>query len=85
MASSQVKIHRIIEGPFSGFDVDSPLDEVCEEDYYFFLALVEIDGELSEEEVFFEDFNYFYEIKAHMDRSIEPYVIDVEWVEGYDG
>lgn len=76
-----IKVHRIIEGPFHTFDVVD--DEGIYEgmDSYFCQALVELpDGTMTEEELHFDEFPDFYEMKAWLDRHIDPYVIEMELI-----
>ena len=79
--TSVLKVHRIIDGPFHSWDVMEDPGGDYEGDFYFCQAIVEVDGEISEEELRFEDFQDFYEARAHLSKSIEPYVIEMEWVE----
>ena len=72
-----IKVHRIIEGPFHTFDVvDGGVYDGM--DTYFCLALVEVNGEVSQEELHFDTFPEFYEMKAWLDKHIEPYEIEME-------
>jgi len=43
---------------------------------------VEVDGEVSDEELHFETFPEFYEMKAWLDKHIEPYEIEMVLCEG---
>lgn len=78
-----LKIHHIIEGPFHSFDVVDDFDGDYEGDFYFCMAKVETpDGVVEDQEVRFEMFPDFYEVKAWLDKHVEPYEIEMEWIEG---
>jgi hypothetical protein len=74
----EVKIWGVTEGPIS-------IDEVSEEDLemapegskYFMVCKTEIDGEINEDNFWFEDFDDAYEWKKHFVSSIEPIVVDM--------
>ena len=74
----KILVHNIIEGPFHSWDVKDDLDGDYEGDFYFCQALVEFDGQVSQEEIRFEMFPDFYEMKAHLDRNKEPYEMEGE-------
>jgi hypothetical protein len=83
-----LKVHAILEGPYHTHDVVD--DEGMYEgmDTYFCLAKVEVDGEVSDEELHFETFPEFYDMKAWLDKHIEPYEIEMimgEFKEKYEG
>jgi hypothetical protein len=72
-----LKIHAILEGPYHTHDVIDE-DGIYEGmDTYFCLAKVEVNGEVSDEELHFDTFPEFYEIKAWLDKNIEPYEIEM--------
>ena len=73
-----IKIRHIIEGPFHSFEVTDDPDGDYDGDFYFCLAKVEVDGQVSDEEIRFNGFNGFYEIKKHLDSTSEPYVLEAE-------
>ena len=80
--STTLKVHHIIEGPFHSFDVTDDPDGDYEGDFYFCLAKVEVDRQISDEELRFDQFPDFYQMKAHLDKHVEPYEIEMEWIEG---
>ena len=45
---------------------------------------MEANGEVSDEELRFDMFPDFYQMKSHLDKHIEPYEIEMEWVEVED-
>ena len=63
--ANEVKVHRVIEGPFESDD----------EDEVWMLCLGEEDGELTEIEVYFDTFNEAYAFKHHFTKSIEPIIL----------
>ena len=65
--ANEVKVHRIIEGPFESDD----------EDEVWMLCLAEEDGELTEIEVYFDTFDDAYTFKKHFDKSIEPIILAI--------
>lgn len=76
----KLKIHRVLDGPFSSFDVYD--DEDYDGDFWFCNCLIETpDKELSEDELRFDDLDDFYEIKNHLDKHIEPFEQEMMWVE----
>lgn len=64
--ANEVKVHRIIEGPFESDD---------EEHEVWMLCLGEEDGELTEIEVYFDTFDEAYAFKHHFTKSIEPIIL----------
>ena len=63
--ANEVKVHRVIEGPFESDD----------EDEVWMLCLGEEDGELVEIEVYFDTFDEAYAFKHHFTKSIEPIIL----------
>lgn len=63
--ANEVKVHRVIEGPFESDD----------EDEVWMLCLGEEDGELTEIEVYFDTFDEAYAFKHHFTKSIEPIIL----------
>lgn len=63
--ANEVKVHRIIEGPFESDD----------EDEVWMLCLGEEDGELTEIEVYFDTFDEAYAFKHHFTKCIEPIIL----------
>lgn len=76
--ATTIKVHGIIEGPFHSFDVEYDEEGEYEGDFYFCLALVEADGQTTEEEIRFSMFPDFYEMKVHLDKYTEPYLLEAE-------
>ena len=63
--ANEVKVHRVLEGPYYTED----MDEV------WLLCLAEEDGELTEIEVYFDTYDEAYTFKNHFTKSIEPIVL----------
>jgi hypothetical protein len=73
--TSEIKVHKIIAGPFAASD-DPDFDSDFEEDYFWIDAMVEVDGEIMDLTLGHSDFNAIYVIKKHLDSAtVEPYVI----------
>lgn len=64
--ANEVKVHRIIEGPFESDDKEHEVWMLC---------LGEEDGELTEIEVYFDTFDEAYAFKHHFTKSIEPIIL----------
>jgi hypothetical protein len=78
--TEEYKIHHIIEGPFHTSDVEDPDGEYEGMDTYFILAKVEHpDGTIHDEEIHFDTFPEYYEVKAWLDKNIEPFILDCDW------
>jgi hypothetical protein len=77
MELKEIKVHLIVDGPYHSSDVTDDFDGDYEGDFFFCEALVEDDGEMSQEELRFDDYDDFYAMQAHLSKSIEPYVIDM--------
>lgn len=63
--ANEVKVHRVLEGPF----------DIEDEDEVWMLCLGEEDGELTEIEVYFDTFDEAYAFKHHFTKSIEPIIL----------
>lgn len=63
--ANEMKIHRVMEGPFDMEDSDE----------VWMLCLAETDGELEEIELYFDTFDEAYTFKNHFNKSIEPIVL----------
>lgn len=65
--ANEMKIHRVMEGPFDM------------EDRYevYMLCLAETDGGLEEIELSFDTFDDAYTFKKHFDKSIEPIILAI--------
>ena len=76
---TQIKVHRVLEGPFSSEDCPEYDDY---EPFFWIEALVEYgDGVLSEMQIMHEDFNHLYKIVQHMGKpTVEPYTLGVDYV-----
>lgn len=66
--AKEIKIHKVIEGPF----------EDDEEDGYWCLCLAEDDGELYDIEIFFDEFDEAYTFKMHFTKSINPIIMETD-------
>lgn len=64
--ANEVKVHRVLEGPF---DIEDEEHEV------WMLCLGEENGELTEIEVYFDNFDEAYTFKNHFNKSIEPIIL----------
>lgn len=75
----EVKIWGVIEGPISIEDVDDPddLDYAPEGSKYFMVCRTEIEGEIADDNFWFEDFDSAYEWQDHFSKTIDPIVIDM--------
>jgi hypothetical protein len=84
--TEEYKIHHIIEGPFHTSDVEDPDGEYEGMDSYFILAKVEYpNGTVYDEEIHFDTFPEYYEVKAWLDKNIEPYIMSEDEWECFDG
>jgi hypothetical protein len=63
--ANEMKVHRVLEGPFDMEDGDE----------VWMLCLAETDGELEEIELYFDTFDEAYTFKKHFDKSIEPIIL----------
>lgn len=69
--SLELKVHKVIEGPF-----ESPDPEY---QYYWSVVLAEYpDGTIHEEEIAALDMDSLYAINKHLSKSIEPFVIKMD-------
>lgn len=69
----EVKVHRVIDGPFESDD----------EDGIWMVCLAEEDSVLKEIEVYFDTFDEAYQFKNHFTKSIEPIVLAYDQEEGH--
>lgn len=69
----EVKVHRVIDGPFESDDEDS----------IWMVCLAEEDSVLKEIEVYFDTFDEAYQFKNHFTKSIEPIVLAYDQEEGH--
>ena len=75
---TELKIHKILQEAIHSSEIE---DEDYENlDSFVCVGLVEVDGEISEEELYFEDLDDYYDIYKHLQVSIEPYVVEMEKV-----
>jgi hypothetical protein len=73
-----VKIWGVVEGPIGIDEVDpSELDQAPVDSKYFMVCKTEIDGEIGEDNFWFEDFDDAYEWKKHFTKNLEPIVLDM--------
>lgn len=63
--ANEMKVHRVLEGPF----------DMEDEDEVWMLCLVETDGELEEIEFYFDTFDEAYAFQKHFYKSIEPIIL----------
>ena len=76
---TELKIHKILQEAIHSSEIE---DEDYENlDSFVCVGLVEVDGEMSEEELHFADLDDYYEIYKHLQVNIEPYVVEMEKVE----
>tara|TARA_Y100000022_G_scaffold50074_1_gene42428 strand:- start:642 stop:878 length:237 start_codon:yes stop_codon:yes gene_type:complete len=76
-----VKIWDVVEGPIS---VEESPDEAPEGANWYMVCKTEVDGEMSDDNFWFEEFNDAYEWKKHFMKTIEPLVIDMNAMYGYN-
>ena len=75
---TELKIHKIIQEAIHSSEIE---DEDYENlDSFVCVGLVEVEGEMSEEELHFADLDDYYEIYKHLQVNIEPYVVEMEKV-----
>ena len=76
---TELKIHKILQEAIHSSEIE---DEDYENlDSFVCVGLVEVEGEMSEEELHFADLDDYYDIYKHLQVSIEPYVVEMEKVE----
>ena len=74
----EVKIWGITEGPIGIEEVDDEdLEYAPEGSNYFMVCKTEIDGEIHQDNFWFEDFKDAYEWKKHFTKNIDPIIIDM--------
>jgi hypothetical protein len=71
MATQEMKIHRVIEGPY----------DLEDDDLVWCLCLAEIDGSLEDVELYFDTFDEAYSFKKHFLTSIQPIVLPTQYLE----
>ena len=71
--ASDMKIHRVIEGPY----------DVEDEDLVWCLCLAEIEGSIEEVELYFDTFDEAYSFKKHFMTNIEPITLPTQYDEDY--
>ena len=76
-----VKVCDVVEGPIS---VEESPDEAPEGANWYMVCKTEVDGEMSDDNFWFEEFNDAYEWKKHFMKTIEPLVIDMNAMYGYN-
>lgn len=75
VSPSEVKIHKIIAGPFSASD-DPDFDPRYDMDYFWIDAMVELDNEIMDLTIGHNEFDEIYKIVKHLESpTVEPYVI----------
>ena len=76
---TELKIHKILQEAIHSSEIE---DEDYENlDSFVCVGLVEVDGEMSEEELHFAVLDDYYDIYKHLQVSIEPYVVEMEKIE----
>ena len=75
----EVKIWGVVEGPISIEEIKDPgdLDSAPEGSKYFMVCKTEIDGEVCDDNFWFDDFDSAYEWQKHFSKSIDPIVVDM--------
>jgi hypothetical protein len=75
----EVKIWGVVEGPISIEEIKDPedLDFAPEGSKYFMVCKTEIDGEVCDDNFWFDDFDSAYEWQKHFSKSIDPIVVDM--------
>jgi len=78
VSPSEVKVHKIIAGPFAASD-DPDFDPNYDMDYFWIDAMVEIDNKIVDLTIGHNEFNEIYKIVKHLEGpTVEPYVIGRE-------
>ena len=78
---TELKIHKILQEAIHSSEIE---DEDYENlDSYVCVGLVEVEGEMSEEELHFADLDDYYDIYKYLQVNIEPYVVEMEKVEDH--
>lgn len=73
--TGELKVHKLIAGPFSASECDPDWDDDCE-DYYWIDVMVEYDGHMDNLTIGHNDFNMIYAIVKHLQSpTLEPYII----------
>lgn len=75
----EVKIWGVLQGPTSINDIYDPeqLDNAPEGSKYFMVCKTEIDGEIADDNFWFDDFDSAYEWQKHFSESIDPIIVDM--------
>ena len=79
----EIKIWGITAGPIAVEDFDEDYD-VPEGSTHYMICTVEIDGELEEDNFWFEDFNDAYEWVKYFSKTAEPLLLDMGSDPGYN-
>jgi len=75
VSPSEVKVHKIIAGPFAASD-DPDFDPNYDMDYFWIDAMVELDNEIMDLTIGHNEFDEIYKIVKHLESpTVEPYVI----------
>ena len=82
----EVKIWGVVEGPISVEDVDDLeyIEDAPEGSKFFMVCKTEIDGEIADDNFWFDDFQSAYEWQDHFSKSIDPIVIDMTGNDQYN-
>tara|TARA_Y100000015_G_scaffold37699_1_gene39874 strand:+ start:425 stop:661 length:237 start_codon:yes stop_codon:yes gene_type:complete len=76
-----VKIWDVIEGPIAASECP---EEGPEEANWYMVCRAEVDGIIADDNFWFEDFDDAYEWQKHFMRTIEPLIIDMSAMAGYN-
>jgi len=72
---TEIKVHKILAGPFSNED-DPEFDPDYDEPFYWIEVLIECQGEMEEVTIMHDEFDKIYDIVKHMGKPIvEPFII----------
>ena len=80
-----VKIWDVLEGPLAVKDM--PKEEAYdtpEGSEYYMVCKAEINGVIGEDNFWFEDFDTAYEWKKYFSKNINPIVVDIGLLPGYN-
>ena len=80
-----VKIWDVLEGPLAVKDM--PKEEAYdtpEGSEYYMVCKAEINGVIGEDNFWFEDFDTAYEWKKYFSKNIDPIVVDIGLLPGYN-
>jgi len=73
---TKVKIHKITQEAIHSSEIED--EDYYDLDSFVCVGLVEVDGEVTEEELHFADIDDYYEIYKYLQISIDPYEVEME-------